>query len=425
MASRLSAAAAAALLACLSTAGAAAPAISKAVPQAKLALMPLPLAAFGSDTTTLKLDTDESGVIDNAEEADTTTDKNDSAASLKAAGRITGFSVSFADYGLFGTPGKLAFASSEVQLYRTARQASAGIVRELNDAAADDPGGGLVVLSSSRFAAAGLGSHARGVRVAMKLGSAKAWFTGVIFQRRELTVSLGLVRTDDRDERAFALRLAHAASARVTGVLAGRITTPPAKLPAEKPSNHVAKPAVPIAVGALSSADLHGAKVTRQEYVRDSSAVAAYERAFEDVTYGKSRLLSVESDVTLYGTASEAALFLESMSSTFDPTKSTFRKFLMDAFAQGAGFKLTSFSVLHRRSFTVSATKATEIVLRLGTPFGKLDAAYVFMAEGKLAGSLIVLSTPSSSIRIADLARLDRAFAKRLQAQAKRLGYVA
>jgi hypothetical protein len=424
MALRLSLVAAAALV-CLSSAEVAAPGIARAVPSAKLALMPLPQPAYGRDAAALKVDGDESGVTDNAEAADRTTDEKDTAASLKAAGRITGFTVSFADYGLFGKPGKLAYVSTEVQLFGTARQASAGIRRDLHDITADDPAGGLVVLSSSRFAVPGLGSQARGVRVAIELGSAKAWFTGVIFQRRELTVSIGLVRTDARDEAAFALRLARAASARVAGVLAGKITTPPAKLAPEKPSTHVSKPAVPIAAGALAPADLRGAKVTRQEYVRDSTAVAAYEREFGDVKYGKSRLLSVESDVTLYATESEATLFLNSMSSTFDPGKRTFKKFLMDAFAQGAGFELTSFSVVHRRTFKLPATRANEIVLRLGTPFGRLDAAYVFMANGRLSGSLIVLSNPSSSIGIADLAQLDRAFARRLQAQAKQLGYVA
>ena len=121
--------AAASLLVALASAGAAAPGIPRAVPTAKLGLMPLPLAAYGREAGGLRLDADQSGVIDNAEAAQYTTDRKDSAASLRAAGRITGFDVAFANYGLIGKPGNLAYVSSGVELYGNDRQASAGVAR--------------------------------------------------------------------------------------------------------------------------------------------------------------------------------------------------------------------------------------------------------------------------------------------------------
>src|SRR5437763_1478389 len=138
MSLRLPFVASAAALACLAVVCSAAGGLPSAtIPASKLRLMPLPLTSFDSEAALLRLDQDQSGVSDNAKAAGDSTDRTDSSASLKAAGRITGYSVSFGDYSLFGKPGKLVYVGSDVELYRDAASASNGIARQLRDVVTD------------------------------------------------------------------------------------------------------------------------------------------------------------------------------------------------------------------------------------------------------------------------------------------------
>ena len=193
--------------------------------------MPLPRAAYGSEAARLPLERESSGPYDNARAADNSTDPHDTAASLAAAGRIAGYQLSFADLASVGKAGKLVGVASRLAVYRTAVAASAGLRREFDDARASDPANGFRVLSSTRFAAPGLGDEAAGIRVLAKAGLAKLWFTAVGVRSGKLIELVGLIRTDGRSEQPHALLLAHALAARVEGVLAGTITTPPAKFP--------------------------------------------------------------------------------------------------------------------------------------------------------------------------------------------------
>ena len=110
-------------------------AATAAVPPEKLALMPLPKPAYGDQASSFGLDRDESGVVDNARSAADTSDPTDTGKSLALAGRVTGFSVTFANLKLLATPGKLVYVSSSVDLYLGDAPASAGLVRSLQQAA--------------------------------------------------------------------------------------------------------------------------------------------------------------------------------------------------------------------------------------------------------------------------------------------------
>src|SRR5262245_48130423 len=90
-----------------------------ALPTSALAmsLMPLPQSAFGPDAAGLKLDTDDMGVETNADRAADTDDSKDSAASFRAAGRITGYDLSYSDLTRLGSPGKFVIVGSRLELY--------------------------------------------------------------------------------------------------------------------------------------------------------------------------------------------------------------------------------------------------------------------------------------------------------------------
>src|SRR5262249_26259912 len=153
----------------------------------------------------------------------------------------------------------------------------------------------------------------------------------VVVRRGDLVESLGVIRTDGSSEQATVLRLAHALSARVEAVLAGKITTPAVNVPAPPAKTAVAH-AVKIDTAALAAGDLDGAKVTRAEYVKDNDTVAAYEREFDSVKYGSTRLLSAENDVSLYASAGDAKLFVDGMGGLFDPANPSFKSFIRSAF---------------------------------------------------------------------------------------------
>src|SRR5262245_16070612 len=252
-----------------------------AVPPEKLALMPLPKSAYGDQASSFGLDVDDSGVVGNARSAADTSDPTDTGKSLALAGRVTGFSVSFDNLRLLSKPGKLVYVSSSVDLYRDARAASAGLVRRLQQAVADDPSVGFKVLSSERFVAPGLGDAAVGVRVQAKFGAVQLWVTGVEVQHGPLLASVGVMRTDPTPANRTAIALARALSMRVDRVLAGEVMAPAALLPGvNETGKRPVAPAADISGAALTSADLGGAPVTRGEYVSGQAAVAAYVREF-------------------------------------------------------------------------------------------------------------------------------------------------
>jgi hypothetical protein len=405
---------AAALLASLVAVGAAEARVPGPSAGAQLELMPLPLAAFGGAAAGLKLDS-ESGAVDNAKAAENSTTKTDTAKSLARAGRITGYELAFNDYARVGRPAQLVYAASELDLYQSGRAASKGLAAQLADATASDPANGLHVLSSRRFPVHGLGDEAIGVRVKAKVGTAILWFTGVAMRRGDLLESITLLRTDGSSTEATAVGLARALSQRVSGVLAGRISTRPANVPAAKPSAPVAS-TVKLEPGALTAGDLNGAKITRSEYVKDSNAVAAYEREFDSIRYGKTQLLSAESDVSLYSSPAAAKLFIDGMGSLFSPTNPGFKRFITAAFSQGAGFKITSFSVRRHRDVALQGATGHELVLRVRTPLGTIDVAYAFVSNGSLTSAVIATSSFGSTIDLGDLERLEGLAAQRLQA---------
>jgi hypothetical protein len=171
-----------------------------------------------------------------------------------------------------------------------------------------------------------------------------------------------------------------------------------------------------IATGVLAPTDLSGAKATDQGYVSDSAAVSAYEREFQNVAYGSSRLLYLESRLMLYRSPLDATLARTATWAVVNPAGRSFTTYLRSAVAHFAGVSLTSFSVRSDTELALPATDGRAIVLRIVTPLGRVDEGYVFMQTGKLLGTLTVMSTPGTPIEPADLTRLYRTFAGHMRA---------
>jgi hypothetical protein len=179
-------------------------------------------------------------------------------------------------------------------------------------------------------------------------------------------------------------------------------------------------PTAPIAAAALAPADLNGAKPEEQGFTKAAFAVAQYERDFESLTYGRSRLLHVESTVILFHSTTNAALALAGIRAGFDPTSGSFEHAVRATFSRYTGMSST-FTIRQKKTLRRDDLEGTVYLLRLSAPVGRIDGGYVFLQTDRLVGQLIVVSKPGASIAPADLTRLYGAFGKRLQSTAKRL----
>lgn len=410
------------LSAALAGAAAAAP---RAAGDAQLAFMPLPRSAFdGATGLVLDTDPDSSGPVSNARAAEQTSIRTDSAASLAKAGRVAGYALAYNDLRRLNRRGVLVEVGSSVDRYRTAAAASKGIEAAIADATTPDPSGALVIARTAMFAVDGIGDEARGLTVTGRVGSATITFAGVVVRHGSLLLRTKAITAGAAGRPAVAREAARRLLARVLAVEAGAVTTPAEALP--DPTAAPSGPATPkaaIASAALTADDVPGARVARQEYVDDPDAVASYERELDvGGLYGTSRLVSIENDVQLHESASEASFLISSIAAVMSPKNTSFEKLVRTQFSKGAnGLAITSYSVVRRRSIETATVTGYEITIRLGTAVGTFDAQFTYLAVGRLTGDMYVVSTPGARIAAADGARLDNAFIARLKATATRL----
>lgn len=242
----------------------------------RLALMPLPLSAFGPSAPSLRLAAD-SGVVSNGEAA---SEANESvtAALFAHLGRLSGYTL---DYGsaLSGGKGILQLETT-VERYRSAAAARDGLAfwrRDDTDLAALKALGVSVSIVLTRPVGVGVDSfgdvgdlHLRGRPV--------IYGADVEFQDGNLvgqvTVSAGRAGVS----QPLALLAARRLRTRIAGVLSGAITSAPVSLPAVQP-----KPGsggVDLASLALTPGDVGNASVKHQGYAAggDLDAESAYER---------------------------------------------------------------------------------------------------------------------------------------------------
>ena len=185
-------------------------------------------------------------------------------------------------------------------------------------------------------------------------------------------------------------------------------------------TKHADRPAA-LAAGVLTPSDFGGAKPSEQGFVSDAAALTAYQREFENVKAGRSPLLYVESRLMLYGSPLEATLAKAAAGAVVDPGSAGFKSLLALAVAKYSGLTLKSYSIRRNTAVSLPGTEGRELVVRLVTPLGRVDEAYVFLQTGKLLGTLTVMSRPAAAIEPADLERLYTAFARRMRIATNRL----
>lgn len=282
------------------SAGAAASARAGTVTARELALMPLPLVAYGPAAQALPIALD-SGVVSNAEAAQET-NEGASAAVLARLGRLTGYML---DYGSKIPSGRgVTEVQTTVEQYRTAAAAAAGLAfwrKDDADVAAAKASG--IAVTFSRFAPAGLGTASFGDLGSVELsGEPTVYGADVGFVAGSLVGEVSITASTPTLSRPLAQAAALKLRARIRAVLKGRISGAPVALPAipkAGPPLHGPSPASL----ALTAADVDGT-VAHQGYLIDTSLdpVSEYERSL--VLAGDAGL--VQEEVTLFRTPDQA-----------------------------------------------------------------------------------------------------------------------
>ena len=92
----------------------------------------------------------------------------------------------------------------------------------------------------------------------------------------------------------------------------------------------------------------------------DVAAVAAYERDFESVKYGRSRLLYVECRLMLYASPLDATVARAGIGAVVNPGSSSFKSLLTLAVAHSSGLPLKSYAVRRNAAITLPGTDGRE-----------------------------------------------------------------
>lgn len=191
--------------------------------KAQLRLMPLTKASYGRAATALRPYSVRCFGNAEAARADLV---HLTPARLAALGRVNGCSAALELDNNKWRLGVLLSAADGATLFRSTKSARRYLALEARNARSASGGklrtGGPTLTDVSTFAVPGL-DGAFGIRAAVPPPQLKGRLTVVQFREGAIVASVGVLRTDERDARAYVRRLAAAADRRIRGVLAGRI----------------------------------------------------------------------------------------------------------------------------------------------------------------------------------------------------------
>jgi hypothetical protein len=197
-----------------------------------LPIMVLPKSELGPLAADLEISSDW-GFYENDEAAEDTFGTDDSASSLEASGRISGFSIEFTT----GNPGAsyragrgVVAVGAAVELFADAESADA-YETTIHDAFEEflrkEPYEDIELISAEEFAVAEVGDEAWGQRAAFRSSTVNAGYlvTVTYFRLGRLVGTAGIVQAGDEDHNEEATRLLAALEARVRATLLGEMET--------------------------------------------------------------------------------------------------------------------------------------------------------------------------------------------------------
>lgn len=384
---------------------------------AQLALMPLPLAQLaGRGGQKLAVD-EESSVETNAEAAEDSIDQDDTASSLAAAGRLTGYELTYSGDGFVSL-------SSGVDLYRDDAAAAASLAKLVADFRrfkGKEVTAGLTLASVATWTPAGLADEAVGIDAVVDFAGKRARAVAVGFRLGRLIGSATSTGLDSAASRATVEQNARALLGRIRGVLDGTVTGSPVAIPAPPKAGSKAATTRPagtpdIRPAALALADLPaGARIATESYPAPADdEVVELERDFDidAVAIGGSRPFSLENNLTLYRTAAGASAFVAAVTAVYrSPQADTL---LSESLGGDPDFKGATFVVDRVRAVKLG-DEATFVRSTIKAKIGEFRTLFAFVRVGRVVSALIITG-PAARMRDADgLMLLGRA-AKRAAA---------
>ena len=383
-------------------------AASTAVPQAKLSLMVLPKAELGAASSGLQVAFD-SGPIDNATDADNTTDQSDSASDRAKAGRVTGYVLRFNDLPASALERGRGVVSVEtsVDVFRSAAAASKDIAHQLRDLQRFQGRViefGVALARVTRFTVRGLGDEAFGIAGKSFLGDKRLHWAGVVFRRGTLTAGTSITRADATATNAQMVQLARKLDRRVSAVLAGAPGLRPTTIPSTSPAGRRPSGAPDLAAMALRVADLpRGTMLSSQAYVASGDTLSSYEREFGRTQVGGTALTGIASALWLQRPGEAAGTFFtlsEIYSSTQAPAYfNNLRPGVVTTLGERGALDAGDEAYGIVFSFSLTGTTAVLIHVRVGRVLGTISAA-----------------TPARAIHLAPFQRFARIMAARMRA---------
>jgi hypothetical protein len=211
--------------------------VSGTASRAELPVMVLPKAELGRLAERLVVE-GTSGWTDNREAAADTLDRKDTARTLALSGRVKGYELAYGppDGMKPPAPGRTVSMSTEVELFRDERSASAYLrkrIAEIQAARGRRLDNGFTVAAPRRFEVDDVGDEAAGVTAILALDNrdVSVFTTIVAIRRGRVVASAAVGQLQDLEVEEDMTEIARSLDERVKGVMAGTFDATPVKLP--------------------------------------------------------------------------------------------------------------------------------------------------------------------------------------------------
>jgi hypothetical protein len=371
---------------------------------AQLARMVLPEAAIGPSLPPLTVHPG-SGAVSNAEAGRDAYLLGDDARGLAARGRLTGYSLQYAD------PSGRTDIGTSVSLFASAGQAARFVPRQASEvrqlAATLAP-----LIDGVREVPVPRLGDGRAASAHVRFGGRRFFIATVTFRRGPLVATVDL-RRPRPDARGLAVRLARALDRRIAGVLGGTISDPPVAIP-RRPGS--AAGGLDLRTAALRYEDLPaGFLPDFQGFLAPGAELAVYHRSFATTgpprSVAGSRLARVEATVELSVNLVEAASKVAVMGAMSARALDAYGKADARHLGAGPGARVR---VTRLRAPRVGDQSVT-LRHRIATPGLAVESVHVYFRVGPLVG-LVVGYGLEGGLRPGGVVALARAQAAHIRA---------
>lgn len=370
------------------------------VSESDLALMVLPLEDFGEAYAGFDI-ASGGGPQGSAATAEDTFDPDDTAAELDEQGWLNGYELSFEEPDLASledAEGPLT-AATTVELLADEDAASAYMQKQFDDMLAlegDDIDTGASLEEVETFEVDGLGDEAQGARLRLSILDTQEFSGTFVALRLGRLIGVAMVsRADDTDINAELEDLAGKLEGRMRGVLLGDITGTPVPIPtadADDPPTVTPPEGIPdLSAMALRASDVGSdVSVEREGYVEDDDVIASYEREFDtgiESIGATTTLLSLETDVELYESVSEASLGVSAFDFIFEGQggAALIESLFAEGFEDQAGFQAENIETSELPDFD-AGDQVSGFQAAFDSPIGRVEVALIVVRVDESIG---------------------------------------